>query len=151
MKFELPKHPELFLKPGTALTGPMETVHLPRQAGTQVDAEVELAVVIGKTCKNVSREAAWEHILGYTVANDLTSRDVQKRGSQWSYCKSFDGFCPLGPALVSTKAIPDPSALEVKTVLNGKTMQKQVASDMIFSIPEIVEYLSMVSCLPREA
>lgn len=147
MKFELPKHPELFLKPGSALVGPTEAVQLPRQAGTQVDAEVELAVVIGKTCKNVSRETAWDHILGYTVANDLTARDVQKRGSQWSYCKSFDGFCPIGPVLVSTEVIPDPSVLEVKTLLNGKTMQKQVASDMIFSIAEIVEYLSTVRVL----
>ena len=151
MKFELPKYPELFLKPATSLTGPAEMVQLPREAGTQIDAEVELAVVIGKTCKNVSRETAWDHILGYTVANDLTARDVQKRGSQWSYCKSFDRFCPLGPVLVSAEAIPDPSVLEVKTVLNGKTMQQQVASDMIFSIAEIIEYLSKVRLLSRPA
>ena len=144
MQFALPKHPELFLKPGTALTGPCDAVELPRETGTQIDAEVELAIVIGRTCKNVSREHALEHVLGYTVANDLTARDVQKRGSQWSYCKSFDGFCPLGPALVSVKAIPDPSVLQVKTELNGRIMQQQFVSDMIFSIPEIIEYLSKV-------
>jgi len=149
MKFDLPKWPELFLKPGSALHGPADPIVLPRVAGGQIDAEVELAVVIGKTCKNVSRANAMDYVLGFTVANDLTARDVQKRGSQWSYCKSFDGFCPLGPTIVSASEIPDPSVLEVKTVLNGKTMQRQVASDMIFSIPEIIEYLSAASTLPK--
>jgi 2-keto-4-pentenoate hydratase/2-oxohepta-3-ene-1,7-dioic acid hydratase in catechol pathway len=144
MKFELPKYPELFLKPGSAVTGPCDAIELPREAGTQIDAEVELAVVVGQTCKDVSREDALEYVLGYTVANDLTARDVQKRGSQWSYCKSFDGFCPLGPVLVSAKAMPDPSVLQVKTELNGRIMQQQLVSDMIFSIPEIIEYLSKV-------
>lgn len=149
MKFDLPKHPELFLKPATALAGPSDIVQLPRTAGNKIDAEVELAVVIGKTCKNVSRGDAMKHVLGYTVANDLTSRDVQKRGSQWSYCKSYDGFCPLGPTLVSVEAIPDPSVMQVSTVLNGQNMQSQMVSDMIFTIPEIIQYLSMVSRLFR--
>jgi hypothetical protein len=145
MKFALPTHPEVFLKPGSSLCSAVDTVELPRIAGDQIDAEVELAVVIGKDCKNVNKADALSFVLGYTVANDLTARDVQKRGSQWSYCKGFDGFCPLGPALVSAKAVPDPSVLQVSTTLNGQTMQSQVASDMIFTIPEIIEYLSAVS------
>jgi 2-keto-4-pentenoate hydratase/2-oxohepta-3-ene-1,7-dioic acid hydratase in catechol pathway len=145
MKFSLPTYPELFLKPATTISGPASTITLPRGSGT--DYEVELAIVIGKRCKDVSRANALDYILGYTIANDLTARDVQKRGSQWSYCKSFDGFCPLGPALVSAEQIPDPSVLEVSSTLNGKTMQKQLVSDMIFSIPEIVEYLSNGSTL----
>lgn len=144
MKFQLPTTPELFMKAETSLHGPADPIHLPTTAPTQVDAEVELAVIIGKDCKNVPREDALQYVLGYTVANDLTTRDVQKRGSQWSYCKSFDGFCPLGPALVTAKALPDPSILKVKNVLNGKTMQSQVASDMIFSVAEIIEHLSKV-------
>jgi 2-keto-4-pentenoate hydratase/2-oxohepta-3-ene-1,7-dioic acid hydratase in catechol pathway len=144
MKFALPTHPEVFLKPGSSLCSAVDTVELPRVVGDQVDAEVELAVVIGKDCKNVSQAEALDYVLGYTVANDLTARDVQKRGSQWSYCKGFDGFCPLGPVLVSAQTIPDPSVLKVSTTLNSQTMQSQIASDMIFTIPQIIAYLSAV-------
>ena len=147
MKFELPTHPEVFLKPGSSLCAAFDTIELPHTAGSQIDAEVELAVVIGKDCKNVKRSEALNYVLGYTVANDLTARDVQKRGSQWSYCKGFDGFCPLGPALVSAQSLPDPSVLKVSTTLNGHVMQSQIASDMIFTVPEIIEYLSAVSVL----
>jgi 2-keto-4-pentenoate hydratase/2-oxohepta-3-ene-1,7-dioic acid hydratase in catechol pathway len=150
MKFALPTHPEVFLKPGSSLCSAVDVVELPRVAGDQIDAEVELAVVIGKDCKNVDKTDALNYVLGYTVANDLTARDVQRRGSQWSYCKGFDGFCPLGPVLVSARALPDPSVLRVSTTLNGQMMQSQVASDMIFAIPEIIEYLSAVSSTIHE-
>lgn len=133
------------MKPGSSLCSAADIVELPKVAASEIDAEVELAVVIGKDCKNVRREDALQYILGYTVANDLTARDVQRRGSQWSYCKGFDGFCPLGPALVSAKMLPDPSVLHVSTTLNGTTMQSQDVSDMIFTIGEVLEYLSTVS------
>lgn len=101
-------------------------------------------MVIGKDCKNVSAADALNYVLGYTTANDLTARNIQDTVSQWCYCKGFDGFCPLGPALVSAKAILDPSKLFVKTVLNGMTMQDLTTDNMIFSIPEIISYLSEV-------
>lgn len=149
MKFDLPTHPEIFMKPGSSLCSATDTIEIPKIASSEVDAEVELAVVIGKDCKNVRREDAMQYVLGYTVANDLTARDVQRRGSQWSYCKGFDGFCPLGPVLVSSKSLPDPSVLHVSTSLNNQTMQSQDVSDMIFTISEIIEYLSLVSaCIP---
>jgi 2-keto-4-pentenoate hydratase/2-oxohepta-3-ene-1,7-dioic acid hydratase in catechol pathway len=145
MKFDLPTHPEIFLKPASSLCSASDVIQLPKVAADEVDAEVELAVVIGKDCKNVGREDALQYVLGYTVANDMTARDVQRRGSQWSYCKGFDGFCPLGPTLVSARVLPDPSVLHVSTTLNETTMQTQDVSDMIFSIGEIIEYLSSVS------
>ena len=137
------------MKAGNTLIGPTDPIVLPQSAGSAVDAEVELAIVIGKDCKNVSRETALDYVVGYTTANDLTARDVQKRGSQWSYCKGFDGFCPLGPALVSSSVLFDPSVLQVKTVVNGRITQSQVASNMIFSVAEIIEHLSVVSELFR--
>jgi 2-keto-4-pentenoate hydratase/2-oxohepta-3-ene-1,7-dioic acid hydratase in catechol pathway len=147
MKLELPKHPEIFMKPDTCVHGPLEPLIIPHEAVGQADPEVELAVVIGRECKNVSVTHALDYVLGYMTANDVTARAVQSRGSQWGYSKGFDGFAPMGPTLVSAHELPDPSVLHLKTVLNGKTMQDKPAKNMIFSVSEIVSYLSIVSTL----
>ncbi|CAE7170324.1 unnamed protein product, partial [Symbiodinium microadriaticum] len=108
---------------------------------------VELAVVIGKECKDVPPEHALDYVLGYTCANDLSTRDWQKlpeiAGSQWCRSKSFDGFAPLGPVLVTKDEIPDPGALRVQTFVNGVQMQDSSTRDLIFSVPQIISFLSI--------
>jgi len=116
-----------------------------------VDYEGELAVVIGRTCRNVPRSEALEVVLGYACANDVSARDWQKQqrlgGGQWCRGKSFDSFAPLGPCLVSATAIPDPQALGLQTRLNGETVQAASTADMIFPVAEIIEFLSASTTL----
>jgi len=141
----IPKWPVLFMKSASAVQNPGDPILLPRQLKSeQVDYECELAVVIGRKCKNVSREAALDCVLGYTCANDVSARDWQKQmgGSQWCRGKTFDTFCPLGPCLVTRDEIVDPNALAIKTILNGETMQDWNTSDMIFDVPALIEFLS---------
>jgi len=109
-----------------------------------VDYECELAVVIGKTCHNVSRDRALEHVLGYTCGNDISARDWQRNGGggQWCRGKTFATFCPLGPAIVTTDEIPDPNTLAITTRVNGELMQDWTTSDMIFDVPALIEFLS---------
>jgi 2-keto-4-pentenoate hydratase/2-oxohepta-3-ene-1,7-dioic acid hydratase in catechol pathway len=109
-----------------------------------VDYECELAVVIGRPCKNVTRDQALEYVLGYTCANDVSARDWQKDfgGGQWCRGKTFDTFAPLGPALVLRDEIPNPNALGIRTILNGQTMQDWTTEDMIFDVPSLIEFLS---------
>jgi len=109
-----------------------------------VDYECELAVVIGKPCKNVSRKNALQYVLGYTCGNDVSARDWQKRrsGGQWCRAKSFDTFAPLGPCLVTPDEIPNPNALRIRTLLNGEVLQENNTSDMIFDVPTLIEFLS---------
>ena len=113
-------------------------------ASDEVDYECELAVVIGKPCKNVSRENALDYVLGYTCANDVSARDHQIKlgGGQWCRGKFFDTFAPLGPCLVTTDEITNPNDLKIATILNGQRVQDWTTSDMIFDIPAIIEYLS---------
>jgi len=146
LNLALPKTPEIFIKPENTLHGPTDPIVVPYRIANELDAEVELAVVIGRACRNVSVDEALDYVLGYSVANDVTARDFQKKNLQWSYCKGFDSFCPMGPALVSAQSLGDVSKLSVKTTLNGKIMQEQRVSDMIFSVAEIVSYLSTVRC-----
>ncbi|MCA9170775.1 MAG: fumarylacetoacetate hydrolase family protein, partial [Planctomycetales bacterium] len=110
----------------------------------QVDYECELAVVIGKECLNVSRADALKYVLGYTAANDVSARDWQKNGGggQWCRGKTFATFCPLGPCITTADEIADPNQLNIKTVLNGQTMQDWSTSDMIFDVPRLIEFLS---------
>lgn len=141
----LPEHPVLFMKMRTALQHPSEPILLPRHLpSSQVDYECELAVVIGKPCKNVSRSDALRYVLGYTCANDVSARDWQAKwgGGQWCRGKTFHTFCPLGPWLVTTDEIPDPNVLGIKTLLNGQIMQDGHTSDMIFDVPTLIEFLS---------
>lgn len=141
----IPKWPVLFMKTISAVQNPGDPILLPRKlASEQVDYECELAVVIGKRCKNVSREKALDYVLGYTCANDVSARDWQKDfgGSQWCRGKTFDTFCPLGPCLVTADEIPNPNSLAIKTVLNGEVMQDWNTDDMIFDVPTLIEFLS---------
>lgn len=140
----IPEHPVLFLKAANSLNHPGDPIVLPVVEPVEVDYEGELAVVIGKAGKNISREAAFEHVLGYTCANDVSGRSWQKDrgGSQWCRGKSFDSFCPLGPCLVTTQQIPDPNGLKISTTLNGRVMQSSTTADMIFDVPELIRFLS---------
>jgi 2-keto-4-pentenoate hydratase/2-oxohepta-3-ene-1,7-dioic acid hydratase in catechol pathway len=142
---KIPEHPIVFLKSPTALQDPDGPIVLPRHLRSdQVDFEAELAVVIGAECKNVSRADALNYVLGYTIANDVSARDWQKQwgGSQWCRGKTFDTFCPLGPGLVLPSAIKDPQNLAMRTRVNGVVMQQSNTRDMIFTIAEIIEFLS---------
>lgn len=145
MKGTIPTVPEVFAKPSTTLIGPSDPIVLPKIAPDAVDLEVELAVVIGKDCKNVDAESAMDYVLGYTVANDLTCRDVQNGILQWGYCKGYDSFCPIGPVLVSSKTIVDPSKLQLGSIVRGETLQSSSTSELIFEVPEIISYVSRVS------
>jgi 2-keto-4-pentenoate hydratase/2-oxohepta-3-ene-1,7-dioic acid hydratase in catechol pathway len=141
----IPEHPILFMKLPTAIQHPEQPILLPTHLKSdKVDYECELAVVIGKAAKNVSRDDALSHVFGYTCANDVSARDWQKSagGGQWCRGKTFDTFCPLGPALVTADEIPDPNDLAIKTILNGQTMQDWNTSDMIFDVPALIEFLS---------
>src|SRR5439155_3980520 len=117
----------------------------------EVDYECELAVVIGKTAKDVSRERALDYVFGYTAANDVSARDWQREkslgGGQFARGKSFDGFCPLGPVLVTRDEIPNPNALHLRTTVNGQVMQDDSTADMIFDIPALIESLSSTMTL----
>ena len=148
---ELPRYPVVFMKPTTAVTHPNVAIALPKCCvrGPEVDFEAELAVVIGRTAKDVSDDEALNYVLGYTAANDISARKWQKHagGGQWIRGKSFDGFCPLGPALVTADEISDPQVLNISTVLNGQIMQQSNTADMIFSAAQLVSFLSQDTTL----
>ncbi len=142
---KLPDYPVVFHKSRNALLDPGEPIELPGfLPSEEVDYECELVVVIGKRCKNVSRDNAFDCILGYTCGNDVSARDWQKKkgGGQWSRGKSFDTFAPMGPCIVTPDEIPDPNKLPIRTVLNGKTVQESNTADMIFDVATLVEFLS---------
>jgi len=141
----IPEFPVLFMKNIAAVQNPNDPILIPRQLRSdEVDYECELAVVIGKPCKNVSRKNALQYVLGYTCGNDVSARDWQKRrsGGQWCRAKSFDTFAPLGPCLVTPDEIPNPNALRIRTLLNGEVLQENNTSDMIFDVPTLIEFLS---------
>jgi 2-keto-4-pentenoate hydratase/2-oxohepta-3-ene-1,7-dioic acid hydratase in catechol pathway len=144
-KAQIPQFPVLFMKQPAAVQHPGQPIVLPRRLrSNQVDFEAELAVVIGKRCKNVTKSAALDYVLGYTCANDVSARDWQKDfgGSQWCRGKTFDTFCPLGPHLVTRDEIPNPNALRLRTSVNGETLQDANTNDMIFDVPTLIEFLS---------
>jgi 2-keto-4-pentenoate hydratase/2-oxohepta-3-ene-1,7-dioic acid hydratase in catechol pathway len=141
----IPEYPVLFLKAPTAVQNPGDPIQLPRHLPSEeVDYECELAVVIGKRCKNVPRAKAFDYVLGYTCANDVSARDWQrhKGGSQWCRGKTFDTFAPLGPCLVTRDEIPNPNALTIRTIINGEVLQDWNTNDMIFDVAALVEFLS---------
>ena len=146
----LPKFPVLFVKSAGAVQDPEGPIFLPRRLRSdKVDYEAELAVVIGRAAKNVSRENALDYVLGYTCANDVSARDWQKDGGggQWCRGKTFDTFCPLGPVLVTTDELPDPHTLRIAARVNGETLQDWTTADMIFDIATIIEFLSSSNTL----
>jgi len=138
----LPDAPVIFIKANTSVAGPNAPILLPKAAPNEVDYEAELAIVIGRTARDVSPGDAFEYVLGFTCANDVSARDCQLRlDKQWARGKSFDTFCPLGPVLVTPDQI-DPDQAGIRTVLNGKVMQDSNTGDMIFGCRELVSYLS---------
>lgn len=140
-----PEIPILFVKGINTLQNPGDPIEIPTQlASHEVDYECELAVIIGRPCKNVRKEDALDYVLGYTCANDVSARDWQLKfgGGQWCRGKFFDTFCPLGPVLVTADEIPNPNTLGIRTILNGETVQDWNTNDMIFDIPTLIEFLS---------
>lgn len=141
----IPEWPVLFMKSPGAVQNPGDPVEIPAYLKShEVDYECELAVVIGKRCKNAKKADALEYVLGYTCANDVSARDWQGKwgGGQWCRGKTFDTFAPLGPCLVTREEIPNPNALGIKTILNGRVMQDWNTNDMIFDVPTLIEFLS---------
>ena len=143
-------YPVVFAKGPNTLQHPGALIMIPARAGTsELDYEGELVVIIGKTCKDVSREWALDFVAGYACGNDVSARDWQlkKGGSQWCRGKSFDTFAPLGPCLVTPESIPDPSGLRIQTVVNGRVMQDGDTRDMIRDVPALIEFLSQSTTL----
>jgi 2-keto-4-pentenoate hydratase/2-oxohepta-3-ene-1,7-dioic acid hydratase in catechol pathway len=141
-----PEHPVLFMKATSSLNHPFAAIVLPacETRGPETDFEGELAVVIGRTAKNVREEDALSYVAGYTCANDVSARRWQKHagGGQWIRGKSFDTFCPLGPWMVTADEIDNPQALQLTTRLNGEQMQHSCTSSMIFSVAALIAYIS---------
>ncbi|WVQ83410.1 hypothetical protein IAT38_005551 [Cryptococcus sp. DSM 104549] len=149
MGMPFPAVPAVFFKPATSITDPGADVPVPRCCQREeMDYEVELAVVLGRDCKDVDERRAGEYVLGWTGANDLTARKHQGDSSQWGFSKGFDKFLPLGPCLVSARDVPDPHVVALKTTLNGRVMQNGNAATMIFPINRIIAYLSQGTTLP---
>ncbi|MEK4566782.1 fumarylacetoacetate hydrolase family protein [Alkalihalobacillus sp. FSL R5-0424] len=136
-----PEVPILFNKFNNTLAGHHQAITIP-EVSQEVDYEVELAIVIGKTAKNVTEEDALNYVFGYTVANDLSARDLQMKTPQWLLGKTCDGFNPIGPFLVTADEIGDPQSLTLETKVNGELRQHSSTSDMIFSCKEIISYIS---------
>ncbi len=139
LNLALPEKPILFMKPSTAVIGPDQDILYPPQS-KRVDYEAELGVVIGRQAYRVGRSQALDYILGYTCANDVTARDKQPPDGQWTYAKSFDTFCPLGPVIETE--IDDPESLTVTGLLNGRVVQQAPTADHLFTVAEIIEYVS---------
>ena len=142
---KFPEFPVVFFKGINTLQHPGEPIQIPTHLRSdEVDYECELAVVIGRACKNASRGNALDYVLGYTCCNDVSARDwqIKRGGGQWSRGKTFDTFSPLGPGVVTGDDIPNPNQLKIRTVLNGTVMQDWNTSDMIFDVPTLIEFLS---------
>jgi 2-keto-4-pentenoate hydratase/2-oxohepta-3-ene-1,7-dioic acid hydratase in catechol pathway len=144
---EVPKEPLIFLKPNTSVIGPRDGIVYPEQTN-DLHFEGELAIVIGRICRDLPKERVQEVIFGYTIANDVTARDLQKTDGQWARAKGYDTFCPLGP-WISTEL--DVSDVQVTTTLNGEEKQNGRTSQFIFDIPEVLAYItSFTTLLPGD-
>ena len=147
----IPDFPVLFMKSPWVTQNPGDPILIPtRLPSTKVDYEAELVVILGKDCKNATRENALGHVLGYTCGNDVTARDWQKSfgGNQWCRGKSFDTFAPLGPCIVTPDEIPDPQNLTLKSIVNGDVRQCSSTADQIFSVIDLIVFLSGSTTLP---
>jgi 2-keto-4-pentenoate hydratase/2-oxohepta-3-ene-1,7-dioic acid hydratase in catechol pathway len=138
---DIPAHPIIFTKVPECVIGPGDTIVIPAEVSTAIDYEAELAVVIGKGGKGIKAAAAMQHVWGYTIVNDVTSRDWQSRHQQWDMGKSFDTFCPMGPWLVSADEC-DGTRTQVRCWVNGEERQNASTTDLIFDIPKLIETLS---------
>lgn len=141
-KAEIPTSPILFNKFANALSAHGDSIGLPHTSN-EVDYEAELAIVIGKTAKNVDEDTALDYVFGYCCANDLSARNLQRRTSQWMLGKSCDGFAPIGPYIVTADEISDPDKLSISCSVNGVQKQNSNTADMIFSCRSIISYISM--------
>lgn len=142
-----PKLPIVFYKPSSCVVGYGDNIRIPKEAAGQTDWEVELVVVIGKTCRNVSRDQAFDVILGYTLSNDVSARQRMFAVPQWGLGKSFDTYLPLGPCIVNACSPRDvspidPDNVQLSTVVNGATMQNGNTREMLFGVAETIEWLS---------
>jgi acylpyruvate hydrolase len=145
-----PATPILFAKFATSLIGHEETIVIPR-ASSQIDWEAELAVVIGRRARNLAAADALRHVGGYTAFNDVSARDLQLAGSQWTAGKAPDTFAPCGPAVVTADAVSDPQQIEIEARLNGETMQSDSTRSMIFTVAELIEYISsLITLVPGD-
>ena len=144
LEHEIPSEPLVFLKATSAIIGCGDFIRLPSWAGA-IHYEGELAVVIGKGGKNISEEDAYEHVLGYTIMNDVRARELQNKDGQWTRAKSFDTFAPFGPNLLVTKQLPPET--RVTTRLNGEVVQDAAIEQMIFPIPRIISHISRFAAL----
>lgn len=141
----LPERPNIFLKPVSCLAGPMEPVYYPRALTHQVEYEAELVVVLGRRARHVAPEEALDYVLGYTVGNDVTARDLQQPTNQWALCKGFDTFGVLGP-WIETEADPK-AGLAIESFVNGEPRQRSNTRHLIFDVPYLVSYLSQAMTL----
>jgi 2-keto-4-pentenoate hydratase/2-oxohepta-3-ene-1,7-dioic acid hydratase in catechol pathway len=139
---KLPEVPVIFTKAPTTVNGPFDDVPVDRNATSQVDWEVELGVIIGRTGRNITADRALEHVFGYTALNDVTARDLQQRHGQFFKGKSLDGFCPMGPVVVTADEFGDPQAKQLACRVNGVVKQNGSTSDMIFPVRSIIEWMS---------
>ena len=141
-ELKVPEVPVFFTKTPTTVTGPYDEVPWDPSVTDQVDYEVELGVIVGATTKNVLRGAALDHVFGYTIINDVSARDLQKSHLQWFKGKSLDGFCPMGPCVVTADEFGDPQNKRIALRLNGDPRQGATTADMIFPVAVCIEYLS---------
>jgi len=143
MNSAVPDEPIIFLKPNTSVIGPSDTIQWPR-ISDRIDFEGELAIVIGRICKDVPIERFGDVIFGYTIANDVTARDLQSKDGQWTRAKGFDTFCPLGPWIETDFVVGNQI---ISTTVDGETKQSEPLSSMIFKIPEIIAFITQVMTL----
>lgn len=139
---DIPEHPMIFTKAPTAVSAPGKLLSFSKDVSEALDYEGELAVVIGKKGKRISREQAMDYVFGYTIVNDITARDLQKKHGQFFLGKSLDGSCPMGPAILHASEVSNPHDFNLKTLVNGEVRQNGHTSDLIFDIPELIHVLS---------
>ncbi len=145
-KMEIPKLPTIFPKLPAAVIGPEEPVRIPSLT-QQPDYEVEFAIVIGKPGRAIAKEDWHDHVFGYTILNDVSARDLQLATSQWTMAKSFDTFCPIGPAIVTADEIPDPHVLDIQLSIGGEVLQHSNTRELIFKAPELIAWISSITPL----
>jgi 2-keto-4-pentenoate hydratase/2-oxohepta-3-ene-1,7-dioic acid hydratase in catechol pathway len=153
IQLEVPRDPVVFIKPADALTGPTDDIHVHADARSQMDWEGEMAVIVGKYCKDATEDAALDFVLGYAIGNDVSARSFQGpsnvSGGQYCYAKSFDGFAPIGAAIAAPSVVPDPQALNFTTRVNGELKQQTGTHDMIWSVKQIIAHLSRGTTLRK--
>jgi 2-keto-4-pentenoate hydratase/2-oxohepta-3-ene-1,7-dioic acid hydratase in catechol pathway len=143
----IPKKPVVFTKFATSLIGHGAEIPLPLKLDKCIDYEAELAIVIGKQATRVTKRTAMKHVGGYTIVNDVSARTVQSTERQWTRAKGFDGSCPCGPVIVTPDEVPDPHALDISLTLNGKVMQKSNTSNLVFTVPDLIAFISQAITL----